>query len=449
MIRSSSVLAFAFFVMAVAACDKAKPVDAPSAGSSALTASSGSAPTTEAPTPASQTTTTTTPSTVNMPTLSADKTKALATGSNAFAFDLWRRTKKEKGNFAFSPASISMAFAMTYGGAKGETASQIKKVFHFDEEPSALMTSWGALSRALTDSARPIKLRIANRLFGEETYKFEKTYLDQTKNAFGAPLETLDFKTAPEPARQRINAWVEEQTEKRIRDLLPPDSIKSLTRMVLANAIYFLGDWEQQFDAKVTRDETFHTSATATKKVPTMRQTKHFAVGQVGGARVLELPYKGGAASLLVVMPDQVDGLSALEGTISSASLDGWRKALAEQNVDVSLPRFELKPPSLPLGSELSALGMPLAFDKAKADFTGIGNPSDPAERLAIDEAFHKAFVKVDEKGTEAAAATAVVMGARGLPERPMEFKVDRPFLFFVIEKPSDLVLFMGRVTEP
>lgn len=434
----------------LAACDKTKATaDAPMAPGSSRPES------TEAPPPVASSTAAPAPPPpsevpVNMPT--AEKTKALAAGSNAFAFDLWARTRKSaKDNFAFSPASISMAFAMTYGGAKGETAAQMKKVFHFPEEPAALMASWGGLGRALSDPSRPITLRIANRLFGEKTYGFEQAYLDRTRTAFGAALEPVDFKNAPDPARQLINTWVEDQTEKRIKDLLTAGSIKPLTRMVLVNAIYFLGNWERQFDAKNTQSEPFHTSAAKTKQVPMMHQTNYFAAAQVGDVKVLELAYKGDSASFLVVLPEKADGLAAVEASLSSATLESWKRAVKGQTVAVSIPRFELNPSSsLPLSSDLAALGMPIPFDPAKADFTAMGNPTNPNERLNIDEAFHKAFVKVDEKGTEAAAATAVVMAARGgPPPKPFEFKADRPFLFFVLDKASGLVLFMGRVTEP
>lgn len=387
------------------------------------------------------------------PMPSADRAKVLADKSNAFGLDLWPRVAKPaKGNFAMSPASLSIAFAMTYGGARGETAAQMKKVLHFTDEPGAVMAAWGGFSRALAAPARPVTLRIANQLFGEKTYTFRQEYLDETRAAFGAPLEQLDFKTAPDPSRRRINAWVEERTEKRIKDLLPDGSIKTLTRLVLVNAIYFLGNWERQFDAAKTQDQPFATSATTTKQVPMMQQVNPFGYAEAGGVKVLELPYKGGGTSLLVALPDAIDGLAALEESLSTAKLEGWKRALVEQPVAVSLPRFEATPAaSLSLEQELVALGMPLAFDRNRADFSGMADPPNPDERLSIDDAFHKAFVKVDEKGTEAAAATAVVMTARGAmrPQKIAEFKADHPFLFFIVEKESGLVLFMGRVTEP
>ncbi|MBX3221101.1 MAG: serpin family protein [Labilithrix sp.] len=381
--------------------------------------------------------------------------KRLATSANALGFDLWSRARASEaagaGNLAMSPASISVALAMTYGGAKGETAAQMKRVLHAEDDAGAWMASWGRLARALAEPSRPMTLRIANQLFGEKTYTFEPPYLDEVRAAFGAPLEAVDFKTAAEPSRARINAWVEERTEQRIKDLLPEKSLKPLTRLVLVNAIYFLGAWQSPFEAKRTRDEPFMTTPTSSKPVPTMHQVAHVRLAQADGVKVLELPYKGGAASLLVALPDRVDGLAALEASLSNATLDGWTRRLATENVHVALPRFEVNPAApLSLAKELSALGMPLAFERKRADFTKIADPKDPDERLNIDDVFHKAFVKLDEKGTEAAAATAVAMAAGGAaPAKPLEFKADHPFLFFIVDKASGLVLFMGRVTAP
>ena len=454
MVRPSAARVLLFSLLPLAAlggCDKSKPAaDAPTASASAPIAAAPSASATGAAAPFAPAARAATSPAMDLPT--AEKNKLLANGSNAFAFGLWSRVaKKSKGNFAMSPASMSIALAMTYGGARGETAAQMKTALHFGEEPEALMTSWGSLSRTLADPARPIKLRIANRLFGEKTYAFGQPYLERTRAAFGAPLEPVDFKSAPDPSRLHINGWVEEQTEKRIKDLLPAGSIKPLTRLVLVNAIYFLGDWLQQFDAAKTRSEPFSITATAKKQVPMMQQVDQFGFAQTGGVKVLELPYKGNTASLFVVLPDQVDGLAALEASLSTATFDAWRGAVSGQTVAVYLPRFEVNPAAgIQLSTELGAMGMPIAFDRGKADFRAIGNPADPNEHLSIDEVFHKAFVKVDEKGTEAAAATAVVMmGRGGPPPKPVELRADHPFLFFIVDKDSGLILFIGRVTEP
>jgi len=385
-----------------------------------------------------------------MPMPPESETRPLVAGSNAFAFDLWPRLAKAPGNGAFSPASISIAFAMTGLGARGETSTQLRKVMHFQGSEDVVASGWGNLGRVMTTPPRYLKLRIANRLFGEKTYAFDAPFLEKTKTIFRAPLEPVDFKKEFEPARARINGWVEEQTEKRIVELLPPRSLDDTTRIVLVNAIYFLADWADPFDKRSTRDEPFFAAATAKKDVPTMHRTGRYPVAKADGVSVIELPYRGEEASMVVVLPNARDGLAAVEKGLSASRLEGWRKALAPANVEVALPRFEIRPPSISLGQELAALGMPLAFDSQKADLTGIAKAADPRERLYVAKVFHKAFVKVDEKGTEAAAATAVVVAkGGGAPAPATPFVVDHPFLYFIVEKTTGLVLFMGRVVDP
>jgi len=427
----------AVLLLAAAGCDKTTKVgpDTPSTAASA-------------PTPAPITGKTTMPAATT--TTSSAESKKLATSSNTFAFELFAKIKGAPGNFAMSPASISAALAMTFGGARAQTEEQMKTVMHLDGTHDSVMADWGNLQRGLTDPARPLKLRIANRLFGEKSYTFDASYLEKTKTAYGAPLEATDFKNAFEPARGRINGWVEEQTEKRIKDLLPVGALDNQTRLVLVNAIYFLADWADQFEKNATRDEPFNVSAAAPKKTPTMHRTGQMRLAQADGVKVLELPYKGGDTAMMVVLPDRADGLAAVEQSLSAAKLEAWTRALAPENVALSLPRFEVSPPTLEMGAKLVELGMPNAFDRDKADFTGIANPSDPRDRLKIDKVFHKAFVKVDEKGTEAAAATAVVMArGGGPPPKALEFRADHPFLFFITDKTTGLVLFIGRVADP
>lgn len=377
--------------------------------------------------------------------------KRLADGSNAFGLDLYGRLRTSPGNLAFSPASLSLALAMTWGGARGETAARMKEVMRFGGSPGEVMEGWGRLAAALQDPARPLTLRIANRLFGEKSYRFESAFLDTTRAAFGASLEPLDFKAAPEPSRVHINGWVEGATEKRIRDLIPPQGIFGDTRLVLVNALYFLAEWRDTFEKDMTFSASFFASRTQKKDVPTMHRTGSFRFAQKDGVKMLEIPYKGDTMSMLVVLPDDVDGLGVLESSLTAERLGGLVQSLAPQRVSVSLPKFEINPAAaLSLGDLLKAMGMAVAFDRQKADFTGIANPPDPADRLFIGGVFHKAFVKVDEKGTEAAAATAVVMlRAQGMPMRATEFKADHPFLFFLRDDASGLILFMGRVAEP
>jgi serpin B len=388
----------------------------------------------------------------SMPMPPPTVTSPIVNANNAFAFDMYSRLAKLPDNVTFSPTSISLALAMTWPGAKGETAAQIKKVMHFEAEPAATAEGWGKTSRALT--SRSMKLRIANRLFGEKTATFEQPFLDTAKSAFGAPLEPVDFKGAHEAVRGHINRWVEEQTEKRIKDLLPPRTLSPDSRLVLANAVYFLADWATPFEKGRTSDEPFFAfgKAEKQKKVPTMHLGAKLRAAKSDGVTLLELPYAKEEAAMYVVLPDKRDGLPALEASIALSRFDQWKKNLTAYSVDLAMPRFEVTTPSLSLGEDLGALGMPLAFDKKAADFSGIAVPKAPEERFYIGAVVHKAFVHVDEKGTEAAAATAVVMAeTTAVPSAipPLKVTVDHPFLFFIVERDTGLVLFMGRIVDP
>jgi serpin B len=376
-----------------------------------------------------------------------------ARSSNAFGVDLYRHLRARPGNLAISPASVATALAMAWGGARGQTADEMQAVLHLQRPAAETMEVSGRLAAALTDPSRPVTLRIANRLFGEQSSRFERAYLESTRAAYGAALEPLDFRRAAEPARERINGWVEQQTERRIRDVVPPGAIDRDTRLVLVNAIYFLGDWAGAFEKAATRPAPFHTSRTDRKSVPTMHQTGVLGFVAKGGLQALELPYKGHSLSMLLVLPDQVDGLEALERSLTPQTLEELVGSLTPQPVAVALPKFELNPAqSLSLGDTVRALGMTRAFDPVHADFTGIGHPADPGDRLYLRRVFHKAFVRVDEKGTEAAAATAGVMvrvsALAGQPA-PQEFRADHPFLFCIRDTASGLILFLGRVTDP
>jgi serpin B len=374
-----------------------------------------------------------------------------AKGSNAFALDLHRRLAPE-GNLVYSPASMSFALAMTWGGAKGPTADEMARTMHFTGSAADLGGAAGEISRSLEDPSHPITFRIANRLFGERTYEFLPAFLSATKAGFGAPLEGVDFKRSPDAARRTINGWVEAKTEKRIVDLVPPSAVTTDTRLVLVNAIYFLGDWQQPFEKESTSSAPFHAARGATRDVPTMHRSATLRLARGAGWKALELPYKGGQLSMLVLLPDAVDGLAAFERALTAETLEAVDRSLASVRVAVALPKFEVNPrESIALADMLREMGMKAAFDRRRADFTGIANPRDPGERLFLAEVFHKAFVKVDEKGTEAAAATAAVMArVSGMPMAPPEeFKADHPFLFLIRDNASGLVLFLGRVADP
>lgn len=419
----------------------------PSSTSSSTASALGSAAASSAPT--STATPTASAPAVDPP--ATDAVTKLAQGSNAFGFDLYQRLQKEPGNLIISPASITTALAMTWGGAKGETAAEMKKVLHFAGSADEVMATSGKLALSLESPNRPITFRIANQLFGEKTFKLEQPFLYKTKSAYGAPLELLDFKASAEDARGKINGWVAQKTEKRITDLIPKNGVDTDTRLVLVNAIYFLGDWQDPFEKERTTPAAFSTTKTTKIDVPTMNQTAHYKHAKQDGVQAIELPYKGGDMSMVIIVPDAVDGLGAVEKSLDAKKLDELVNSMKGAKVWASIPKFEIAPPaSLSLGDHLKAMGMKSAFDSGKADFTLIANPPSPADRLFIGKVFHKGFVKVDEKGTEAAAATAVVMPRAGAaPSKPIEFKADRPFLFVIRDNASGLVLFMGRVVDP
>ena len=375
-----------------------------------------------------------------------------AEATNAFALTVYSKLKDQPGNIAWSPASLAAALTMAWGGARGETAAQMATVLGLSGPADAALAAAGAQIAAWNAENPHRTLSVVNRLYGERTYRFEDAFLQQTQAIFAAPLEPLDYQHDPEGSRGTINTWVAQQTRDRIRDLLPPGSVTSDTRLALVNAIYLLADWEVPFEKGRTRPEPFYAQGTTAVSVPTMHQAEHHRYAQTDGVRVLQMPYQGGDLAMTLVLPDARDGLPALEARLSPATLQSWRAALRPQRVLVSLPSFEINPSApLSLAPMLAELGMPLAFERLGADFTGIANPPNPDDRLYISAVFHKAFLKVNEQGTEAAAASAVVMARAGSAPSaaPPEFKADHPFLYFLQDTRTGMILFAGRVVDP
>jgi serpin B len=377
----------------------------------------------------------------------------LASSSNQLGFDLHRALRGEPGNFAFSPASIFVALVMPWSGARGATAAETARVMHVTGGAEAAVPAAAALLGRLNDPARTAyTLRVANRLFADKSLPIERAWLDRM-TALGAAAEPVDFRRAPEAVRGRVNAWVAQETADRIKDLLPPGSVNAETRLALVNAVYLLAEWAQPFTAEATQPRPFYAGGTAARPVPTMRQLGTFAYAEAPGLQVLEMPYKGGELAMTIVLPSERTGLGALEGRLDAAQLAALTASLKKTRVSVLLPKFKVDPARpLALAEELTKLGMALAFDPRRADFTGIAPFRDPADRLYISQVFHKAFVKVDEKGTEAAAATAAIMARAGSAvqmEPPKEFVADHPFLFVIRDVRSGLILFLGRVVDP
>jgi len=385
------------------------------------------------------------------PATAAD-TEAFARSSRAFAVDLWRALRDREGNVAVSPASLSTALAMTWAGARGETASQMATTMHFGDDADALHRGAQAQIAQWNDPDREsYELRVANRIFAQTGMPLEDDFLAITRDRYGAPLESVAFRADPEQARLHINGWVSDQTNQRIDELLPEGALDSLTRMVLTNAVYFHGDWQTQFDEDATSDRPFHLAGGEDASVPTMQLTSRFGYGQQGDVSLLQMPYVGDELAMLFVLPADNDGLADLQDSLTVEQLDGWVEALSEQQVQVELPRFRVEDPQgVPLKEVLTAMGMPLPFSDA-ADFTAMSDPSDRDEQLHIDDVYHQVFVEVNEEGTEAAAATGVVMAARGAarPQPRPVFRADHPFLFLLRDVRSGTILFMGRVVDP
>jgi len=383
---------------------------------------------------------------------SAEELASVARSNNAFALDLYARSRAKPGNLAVSPLSISTALTMTWAGARGETADQMKKALRIEGSAEATLSAEGKLLSALTEPGQPVTLRIANRLFADKACQLQPPFLALTGRTLGASLERLDFAHDPEASRVTVNDWIAKATEERIQDLIPAGGVSAETTLALTNAIYFMGKWASPFRAESTSPAPFLLNGGASKEVPTMRQGAWLRFAATDGVKVLDMPFVGGALAMTLVLPDAVAGLGDTEARLSPALLASWVSAMKPVTVDVALPKFEINPAaSLALADTLKAMGMGLAFDAARADLTGLATPP-PGKRLVISDVFHKAMVKVDEAGTEAAAATAVIVvekASAAEPERGAEFHADHPFLFLLRHVASGAILFMGRVDDP
>jgi len=372
---------------------------------------------------------------------------AVVEGNNAFATDLYAQLRKRDGNLFFSPESISTAFAMAYAGARGTTAEQMAATLHFTLPPEKLHPAMGALLAGLNGPHAGYQLRVADALWAEKDFTFLDDFLKLTSSDYGAGFNRVDFKGSSEAVRATINQWVEEKTEDKIKDLLPAGSVTPTTRLVLTNAIYFKGDWQAQFDKAQTKDEDFHVSAAQTVKTPLMHLTSKLGYFNGGTFQTVDIPYKSGELSMIVLLPNDEGGLPALEKSFTSANAKQWLSQLRPgSKIVLTLPKFKMTQ-QFQLGGTLSAMGMSTAFARGAADFSGMTGKRD----LWISAAIHKAYIDVNEEGTEAAAATGIVMRSMiaARPEPPIVFRADHPFLFLIRDNHSGAILFMGRVNDP
>jgi len=365
----------------------------------------------------------------------------------AFAIDLYQKLRASEGNIFFSPYSISTALAMTYAGARGNTEKEMTKTLRFSLDQANLHPAFANIESRLNklQKAGNVKLSVANSLWPQQDYRFLNEYLSLIKKHYGVSITPVDYKHAREAARKMINKWVEDKTQDKIKNLIQPGILDALTRLVLVNAIYFKGNWESQFKTSRTKDAPFYLSPNNSVQAPIMTQKQKFRYGEIETLQVLELPYVGDELSMIVLLPQKADGLRQLESSLTVENLKRWKRRLGKREVLVFLPKFKMTS-MFRLDKTLVSMGMVDAFNDSKANFAGMDGRPD---WLYIGAVLHKAFVDVNEEGTEAAAATAVVMKARGIRALPPTFRADHPFVFLIHENRTGSILFMGRVTDP
>jgi len=403
-------------------------------------------------------------------TLWSATSESAAHAVNALGLDLHRQMPKE-GNLCLSPYSIQSALAMTYLGASGVTQEEMARVLHFPSDKQALGESFTALKQLLEDAQRAsvetvahakkyggpseaMTLRIANRLFGQKTYEFRKPFLGEVKTYFGAPLQPMNFRKNPAGATREINGWVAKQTQDRIRDLIT-DPLSKDTRLVLVNALYFKAAWAYDFPESSTSPKPFHANGgKQTVNVPTMQSDLNMRYYHGRGFQAVTRLYVGNQLHFLLIVPDSISGISGVEAKLTPELLLACAKA-DYREVILDLPKFKITPPTIQLGDMLQNMGMTTAFDEPRgsADFDAMASKS-PEDYLRISKVYHKTFLELDEKGTEAAAATAVVMmpPVVAMPEerpKPIVLKADRPFIFAIQHAESGACLFLGRVNDP
>lgn len=383
------------------------------------------------------------------PDVSGDELGDLAQDNREFAFELYQALADEDGNLFFSPYSISLALAMTYAGAMGDTEREMAETLHFTLDQERLHEALNALDillesrgEGVDDEEGGFRLNIANAIWGQEGYEFLSEFLDVLAQNYGAGLRLLDYVGDPEGSRQIINEWVSDQTEGKIKDLIPPGVIDAMTRLVLANAIYFKADWMHKFEEGDTADGAFNLLDGSQVQVPMMTQDETFRYAQGSGFQAIELPYAGNEMAMVIILPESGE-FASFEASLSAEVLGQVIADLEMTSLTLTMPKFEFES-EFGLSKTLIEMGMPSAFG-ADADFSGM----DGTRNLYIQDVIHKAFVAVDETGTEAAAATAVIIAEMGIMVPEVEMKIDSPFIFAIQDNETGSILFLGRVIDP
>jgi serpin B len=372
---------------------------------------------------------------------------ALVEGDTGFGLALYQVLRQEEGNLFYSPFSISLALAMAYAGARGQTEQEMAQALRFTLPQDRLHPAFNALlldldRRAEEADDEAFQMSIANSIWGQQDYAFLQEYLDVLARNYGAGMRLVDFMNAPEEARVAINDWVSEETEERIQDLIPEGVIDTLTRLVLANAIYFKASWSEQFEEGDTRPQDFHLLDGSAVSVPMMHQSATFRYGESQGVQAVELPYVGDEVAMLILMP-QSGGFETFESSLTPEVLQSLIASMEPRQLTLGMPKYEIRS-RFALVPALAELGISTAFG-SEADFSGI----DGTRELYISDVVHQAFVSVDEAGTEAAAATAVFFGLTAMPMAPFELTLDRPFVFLLRDVQTGAILFAGRLVNP
>ena len=371
----------------------------------------------------------------------------LVDANTAFALQLYGKLRSTEGNLALSPYSISSALAMTYAEARGDTARQMKQTLHFDQSKTGLHELFGRLDATLKAAQGSNELSIANSLWPQEKYPFREEFLNLLNKDYAATITPLNYEREAEPARVTINQWMDDKTRHKIAELIGPGVLDALTRMVLVNAIYFKGTWATPFPESTTQPDKFYAQPDTTITVPFMHKRGQFRYAENDQLQMLALPYIGQQLEMVVLLPRSRDGIGSLESSLTPASLAAWTSGMRNQQVDVALPKFKMFS-GFSLAQALKAMGLNDAFDPDRVDFSGMDGR---AHWLYVSAVLHKAYIEVNEKGTEAAAATGVAFAPTGrrIEERPREFRADHPFLFLIRDSATGSILFMGRVLKP
>jgi len=388
----------------------------------------------------------------NNPEVSEANLTQLVQGNTRFGMNLYYSLQQGGENIIFSPYSISVALAMAQAGSQGETLQQMNDVLSFSLPFEDLHPAINALQLELNnrensdyeEGKKDFELNIVNSIWGEKTYTFLPEYLDLLAENYGAGLRLADFINQPDASRKEINQWVSNQTNDRIQDLLPENTITDLTRLVLTNAIYFKASWLHQFEPGMTQDGDFTLLNGEIVQLPMMHQIETFGYAREDGYQLISLPYEGNKLSMLIILPDE-NNFAQVEKAIAELDIQNLVRSVSYAQLDLRMPKFKIES-SFGLADYLDAMGMKDAFIPGVADFSGMDGTRD----LFISAIQHKAFIEVDETGTEAAAATAVVVGIESMPiDEPIKVSIDRPFIFMITDNKTGSILFMGRVMNP